>query len=123
GAPAGPQRQPAGTALRARSPAGAGGAHPGAVRPGRHAAHRRRKGAGAAAPAGPELSAAAGDRRPSQLLAPYLFSGSQGIARPLSPARLAGRSAVGRAGAPAAPVTCQTILRNGAGGSTRRTVW
>ena len=75
-----------------RPAAGAGRADPGAVRSGGHAAHRRRPRAGAAAAAGPQLPAAAGDRRPGQLLGQHVSAGAQGAACPLSQARLARKS-------------------------------
>src|SRR5207253_2688086 len=55
GADSGARRQPPGAALRVGPAAGPRGAHPGDVRPARHAARRRRPRRGAAAPAGAEL--------------------------------------------------------------------
>src|SRR5262249_48157913 len=72
GAAGGAQRQPAATPLRGRPAAGAGRAHPGAVRPARHAPGRGRPGPRPAAPARPQPPAAAGHRRPRQLLGQYL---------------------------------------------------
>src|SRR5262249_49790632 len=81
------------------APAGPGGAHPGDVRPCRHAPTGRRPGARAAAPARAQLSPAADHRRPRQLLGQHLRAGPQGIAGALPEACLARGPLSRRAGA------------------------
>src|SRR3954452_17599467 len=86
GAIGGAKRQSHRPALRGRATANPGGAHPGSVRTARDATDRGRTGARAAAPAGAELSAAAGDRRPGELLGKHLSPGAKGTAGSLSEA-------------------------------------
>src|SRR5262249_40312636 len=103
------QRQPRDPALRAGPAPGAGDAHPGSVRPARHPPRRRRPGARAAALAGAELSSAAGDRRPGELLGEHVSAGAQGAARPLSETRLAGRPVDRDGGTAAATETLRRL--------------
>src|SRR5262245_1142105 len=95
----GAQRQPDRDSIRGRPLAGARGPHPGTVRPGRDAPRRRRAGQSVVTLAGPELPAAAGDRRPRFVLGQHLHAGPQGLAGPVSQAQLARGSAYGRGGA------------------------
>ncbi len=75
---------------RRRDP-GAGGQAAGAVRSGRHAAHRRRPGGGADPPALAGRPAAGGDPGPAQLLEYGLSGGEKGDERALPETPLAGR--------------------------------
>ena len=68
----------------------------GALRPWRHAAHRRTRGAGAPRPDRAQRPAGADDARSSQLLGTHVPGGAQGAARPVPEAPLAGRSVDGR---------------------------
>ena len=98
----GPLRQPDPPRLLRSGAAGARGADPGALRPDGDAAPGPRPGAGPAASARPQRPAAAGDRRPRELLEDDLRRGAQGARRALSAARLAARSDHRSGRAPAA---------------------
>src|SRR5438128_12630688 len=109
GAIGGAERQSHRSALRGRATADPGGAHPGSIRAARDATHRGGAGACAAAPAGTELSTAASDRRPGELLGEHLSTGAKGTEGPLPEARLARRPARRRPRTPATPGTLNLL--------------
>src|SRR5207248_1607424 len=90
GAAGGPERKRDCLDLRGRPAAGARGAGAGTLRPARHAPGGRRPGAGAAAFAGAELSAAASDGRPGEFLGEHLPAGAKGPTGAVPEACMAG---------------------------------
>src|SRR5207244_2705522 len=95
--------------------AGAGGPDSGAIRADRDAPAGSRPGEGAAPPARAQLPAAAGDRRPGELLEERLPAGAEGAPRPLPEALVARRPAHrrGRARGEADTVTANPALAGG----------